>query len=189
LKNNEINELAAELWSEHEKALSALFLHRPGLRGEIANNLRELIDWDKYVPASEQNRERNIVIFPKTWNKIPVQQSGNETWGGPRVLGFQFENLPEKKQLDLMLIIGPSSDSKTREELAKKVFKHFRMTKPEKRARYKIKTWLILTKEDFEKSESELFKKIKSKWNVIEKEIKKDVPKILKITTVSAESN
>lgn len=116
MSESDIAELCRKIYKQHRQAIDLIYEHRPDLRSEIEDFIKQLIQETAQQENIEQDSidKRWIRFVPQEWDNLAFQKTCDGWTESRRILLFEFWNEPQK--LELRLVIGPG-DIKIKETI------------------------------------------------------------------------
>jgi PD-(D/E)XK nuclease superfamily len=110
VSESEMADLCRRIYRKHQRALDLIYEHRPDRQAELHEFLVGLIGEHPELTLDESSK-RWVRFFPQAWDKetLRVEKEWVEPWTSTRrMLLFQFDNLPDK--INLQLVVGPGPE-------------------------------------------------------------------------------
>lgn len=107
MSESDIAQLCRKIYKKHRQAIDLIYEHRPDLRTDIEEILRNLIEADSASINIERDdsNQRWIRFAPKEWDDLVFQKTCSRWTQSKRILLFEFWNEPQS--LELRLVVGP----------------------------------------------------------------------------------
>lgn len=136
VSDSDIAELCQRIYQRHKRALDLIYEHRPDRQAAIKDVLVALIESTSHLVLDDSHK-RYIRFGHVGWD-TPALMSGRDWTRSGRMLLFQFENVPEKLNLNLWIGPGPV-------EIRQRLIETARAKRPPFRVRTRETTkWLAI---------------------------------------------
>lgn len=120
MSESDIAELCRKIYKQHRQAIDLIYEHRPDMRSDIEDSIKQLIQESSQQKNLEQDSidRKWIRVAPKEWDDLAFQKTCHEWTASHRMLLFEFCNEPQNLRLNL--VIGPG-DRQVKEAIYQKL--------------------------------------------------------------------
>ncbi|MEI6328597.1 MAG: PD-(D/E)XK nuclease family protein [Pseudanabaena sp. ELA645] len=122
MSESDIAKLCRKIYKQHRQAIELIYEHRLDIRSDIKEYLGKIIQEftssEKGSLEEDQSTQTYIRFSPKEWDDLSFQKTALKWTKSKRILLFEFRNVPES--LELNLVIGPGS-IEIRKDISQKI--------------------------------------------------------------------
>jgi len=123
MSESDIAKLCRKIYKQHRQAIDLIYEHRLDIRSDIKEYLGKIIQEftssEKGSLEEDHSTQTYIRFSPKEWDDLSFQKTALKWTKSKRILLFEFRNVPES--LELNLVIGPGPTEKIRKDICQKI--------------------------------------------------------------------
>ena len=122
MSESDIAKLCRKIYKQHRQAIDLIYEHRPDIRSDIEEYVGKIIQ-ESTLPEKDRLKKDHstptyIRFSPEEWDGLSFQKTCSGWTRSRRILLFEFRNVPQS--LELNLVIGPGP-IKTRQDICQKI--------------------------------------------------------------------
>jgi len=122
MSESDIAKLCRKIYKQHRQAIDLIYEHRPDIRSDIEEYVGKIIQEftlpEKGRLKKDHSTPTYIRFSPEEWDGLSFQKTSSGWTKSKRILLFEFRNVPES--LELNLVIGPGL-IETRKDICQKI--------------------------------------------------------------------
>ena len=122
MSESDIAKLCRKIYKQHRQAIDLIYEHRPDIRSDIEEYVGKIIQEftlpEKGRLKKDYSTPTYIRFSPEEWDGLSFQKTSSGWTKSKRILLFEFRNVPES--LELNLVIGPGL-IETRKDICQKI--------------------------------------------------------------------
>lgn len=120
MTESDIAQLCRKIYKQHRQAIDLIYEHRPDLRADIEEILRNLLKEhsESMKIERDESNQRWIRFAPQEWDELVFQKTCLGWTNSKRILLFEFWNEPQR--LELRIVVGPG-DLQVKKEIYEQI--------------------------------------------------------------------